>query len=158
MYQYLADGDPDGEVQVDWRCHQQLRAACRASLDFFTPRKMLDKLASPGAGTPPRPTTFGTGARGQPIGPVGDIPITLANSLAARMRTSLAWDQGSEMAKHAALAMTMPGRFAHSRSPRDPGSNENANELNDRPRVPLGFHTQREMFDELLNDNVVSAQ
>lgn len=121
---------------------------------------------------------------GKHAAPLADILIEHANSLPAMMRTSLTWDQGSEMAQHAALtlATTMPVYFAHPRSPWERGSNENtnglireylpkgtvitshqpyldaiANELNDRPRAALGFHTPREMFDKLLNDSVVST-
>ena len=121
---------------------------------------------------------------GKHAAPLADILIDHANSLPAMMRTSLTWDQGSEMAQHAALtlATTMPVYFAHPRSPWERGSNENtnglireylpkgtvitshqpyldaiANELNDRPRAALGFHTPGEMFDMLLNDSVVST-
>jgi len=58
---------------------------------------------------------------------LADVLIDNANELPAMIRKSLTWDQGSEMAKHAALtlATTMPVYFAHARSPWERGTNEN---------------------------------
>ena len=108
---------------------------------------------------------------------LADVLIDNANELPAMMRKTLTWDQGSEMAKHAAftLATSMPVFFAHPRSPWERGTNENTNglireylpkgdtitdhqpyltaiaeELNDRPRKSLGFLTPREAFERLL--------
>lgn len=93
------------------------------------------------------------------------------------MRRSLTWDQGTEMAHHAAPAVEadLPVYFAHARSPWERGASENtnglireyfpkgteitsdndylwavANSLNDRPRAILGFRTPRGVFTELL--------
>ena len=90
---------------------------------------------------------------------------------------TLTWDQGSEMAKHAALTLAtdMPVYFAHPRSPWERPTNENTNglireylpkgthitdhqpyltaiaeELNERPRAILGYLTPREAFEKLL--------
>ena len=108
---------------------------------------------------------------------LADALIETADALPAMMRKSLTWDQGSEMAKHAALtlATTLPVYFAHPRSPWERGTNENTNglireylpkgttitdhqpylsaiaeELNDRPRASLGFLTPREALERLL--------
>lgn len=121
---------------------------------------------------------------GKQAAALADALITHANSLPAMMRTSLTWDQGSEMAQHAALTLAtdMPVYFAHPRSPWERGTNENTNglireylpkgtditshqpylnaiadELNNRPRAALDFYTPREMFDKLLNDHVAST-
>jgi len=115
---------------------------------------------------------------------LADALITCADELPAMMRKSLTWDQGSEMAKHAALtlATNMPVYFAHARSPWERGTNENTNglireylpkgtvitdhqpyltaiaeELNDRPRAALGFLTPREAFERLLTDIVATT-
>jgi len=50
---------------------------------------------------------------------LADVLIDHANELPAMMRKTLTWDQGSEMAKHAAitLATSMPVLFAHPHSP-----------------------------------------
>ena len=63
---------------------------------------------------------------GKQAAPLAGILIDHANSLPAMMRTSLTWDQGSQMAQHAAftLATTMPVYFAHPRSPWERGTNE----------------------------------
>ena len=115
---------------------------------------------------------------------LADTLITYADELPAMMRKSLTWDQGSEMAKHAALtlATTMPVYFAHAHSPWERATNENTNglireylpkgtvitdhqpylsaiaeELNDRPRATLGFLTPREAFEHLLTHTVATT-
>ncbi len=103
--------------------------------------------------------------------------------LPRQMRKSLTWDQGTEMAQHAALTLgaNLPVYFAHAHSPWERGTNENtnglireylpkgteltsdmsylqaiANSLNDRPRAILGFRTPNEVFAELLLQESVS--
>lgn len=95
----------------------------------------------------------------------------------AHLRGSLTWDEGTEMARHAALTMAtdLPLCFAHPHSRWERPSNENTNglireylpkgieitshqpyltaiadELDDRPRQRLGFHTPRVVFERLL--------
>lgn len=112
---------------------------------------------------------------------LADVLIDSVNDLPTLMRGSLTWDQGTEMARHAQLsvATALPVYFAHPHSPWERPSNENTNglvreylpkgiditshqpyldaiadELNDRPRAVLGFLTPREVFTQLLNDNV----
>jgi IS30 family transposase len=101
--------------------------------------------------------------------------------LPAHLRASLTWDQGTELAQHAALTLQadMPVYFAHAHSPWERGTNENTNglireylpkgteipgdlqylwaiadELNDRPRATLGFRKPAEVFAELLLQEV----
>ena len=93
------------------------------------------------------------------------------------MRTSLAWDQGTEMGRHAALTAgtELPVFFADPHSPWQRPANENTNrlireylprgteipahqpyltaiagELNNRPRACLGFYTPQEKMQQLL--------
>jgi len=111
---------------------------------------------------------------------LADILIDHASGMPDKMRGSLTWDQGTEMARHAALtlATSMPVYFAHPHSPWERPTNENTNglireylpkgeyitshqpyldaiadELNDRPRAVLGYYTPREIFQKLLLDN-----
>nr|WP_245528724.1 IS30 family transposase [Brachybacterium squillarum] len=106
-----------------------------------------------------------------------DAVIEYFNDLPAMMRSSLAWDQGSEMAQHAkvTLATAMPVYFADPHSPWQRPSNENTNrlyreylpkgtripdhqpyltaiaeEINNRPRRRLGYLTPTEAFTRLL--------
>jgi IS30 family transposase len=108
---------------------------------------------------------------------VADVLIEHTNELPAMMRKSLTWDQGSEMARHAALTLATDLKvyFADPHSPWQRPSNENTNglireylpkgevipahqpyltsiaeELNERPRAALGFLTPRESFERLL--------
>lgn len=108
---------------------------------------------------------------------VADALIEHTTELPAMMRKSLTWDQGSEMARHAALTLAtdLPVYFADPHSPWQRPSNENTNglireylpkgevipahqpyltsiaeELNERPRAALGYLTPRESFQRLL--------
>ena len=99
-------------------------------------------------------------------------------TLPAQLRRSLTWDQGSEMAGHAqiALAADLDIYFCDPHSPWQRGSNENTNgllrqyfpkgtslaghsrehldevaaELNSRPRKTLGWKTPAQALDEFL--------
>ncbi|MFD1860319.1 IS30 family transposase [Aeromicrobium camelliae] len=108
---------------------------------------------------------------------VVDTVIDHVRGLPQLMSGSITWDQGPEMAQHAALSVAtdMPVYFAHPRSPWERGTNENTNglvreylpkgtqitthqphltaiaeEMNDRPRATLGYLTPREAFNRLL--------
>ena len=115
---------------------------------------------------------------------LADTLIETVRGLPAQVRGSLTWDQGTEMARHAALTLAtdLPVYFAHPHSPWERPTNENTNglireylpkgiditdhqpyldaiadELNDRPRAILGFRTPREVFTKLLADSVAST-
>jgi IS30 family transposase len=104
---------------------------------------------------------------------------TAMSRLPERLRASLTWDQGTEMARHAkfSLATNCPVYFCDPHSPWQRGSNENTNgllrqyfpkgrtdfttitqaelndvadELNGRPRQTLGWATPSEKMAELL--------
>lgn len=109
---------------------------------------------------------------------VRDAMTTAIATLPVSLRRSLAWDQGSEMARHSeiTLATELPIYFCDPHSPWQRGSNENTNgllrqyfpkgtdlsvhsaadldwvaaELNDRPRKRLGFRKPIEQIGELL--------
>lgn len=110
---------------------------------------------------------------------IADILIDHTRELPEMMRASLAWDQGSEMARHATLSLAtdLPVYFADPHSPWQRPRNENTNrlireylpkgeaipahqpylraisaELNERPRATLGYLTPRESFQRLLTD------
>ena len=114
---------------------------------------------------------------------VKDALFDAVKDLPAHLRRSLTWDQGTEMARHAALTLAadLPVYFAHAHSPWERGTNENtnglireylpkgtelpsdlsylqavANSLNDRPRAILGFRTPNEVFREMLLQESVS--
>jgi IS30 family transposase len=144
-----------------------------------------DLIIGPGA-PPPRPPTVERTSRytvllGLPQGKdsagVADTLIDTCDALPDMMRRSLTWDQGSEMARHAALTVAtgMEVYFADPHSPWQRGTNENTNglireylpkgtpitdhqpylnaiaeELNERPRAVLGYLTPRESFERLL--------
>ena len=109
---------------------------------------------------------------------VRDAMTSAIQTLPGALRRSLAWDQGSEMARHAeiTLATELPIYFCDPHSPWQRGSNENTNgllrqyfpkgtdlsvhsaehlaavadELNSRPRKTLGWHTPAQTLAKLL--------
>ncbi len=110
--------------------------------------------------------------------------IDAVSGIPAALVKTLTWDQGSEMAAHAAftLATTMDVYFAHPHSPRERGTNENTNgllreyfpkgaditddqtyldmvavELNNRPRRILGYRTPAEVFTDLLASTIATT-
>jgi IS30 family transposase len=115
--------------------------------------------------------------KGRDSGAVREAIIDSIGGVPAHLRKSITWDQGAEMAQHAALTLAtdIPVYFAHPHSPWERGTNENTNrlireyfpkgteitsessylwdvadELNGRPRAILGFRTPAEAFAELL--------
>jgi len=111
---------------------------------------------------------------------LADVLIDHVSGMPALVRRSLRWDQGTEMARHAAvtLATELPVFFAHPHSPWQRPTNENnglireylpkgtaitihqpyltaiAEELNERPRAVLGYRTPREVYMKLLTKPV----
>lgn len=115
---------------------------------------------------------------------LADVLIDTVHGMPAQVQGALTWDQGTEMARHAALTLAtdLPVYFAHPHSPWERPTNENTNglvreylpkgtditthqpyldaiadELNDRPRAVLGFRTPREVFTKLLVESVAST-
>lgn len=113
-----------------------------------------------------------------------DALITAVRDLPAHLMKTITWDQGIELARHAALtlATNVPVYFAHPHSPWERGTNENTNgllreyfpkgtditddqtyhntvatELNNRPRRILGYRTPAEAFAELLTSPIAST-
>ncbi len=109
---------------------------------------------------------------------VADAVVAQMSALPDWFTKTLTWDRGLEMARHASITERtgIDVFFADPYSPHQRGSNENVNglireylpkgtdlsiysplqlqqiadELNDRPRKRLGFHTPRETFTDLL--------
>ncbi len=108
---------------------------------------------------------------------LADSLIDAFSGLPEMVARSLTWDQGTEMARHAAVTMAtnLPIYFAHPHTPWERPTNENTNglireylpkgteitdhqpyltaiaeELNERPRRVLGWLTPREAFQQLL--------
>lgn len=113
-----------------------------------------------------------------------DTLIDSVHGMPANMIKTLTWDQGTEMAAHAAftLATDVKVYFAHPHSPWERGTNENTNglfreylpkgtditddqayldlvagELNNRPRRILGYRTPAEVFADLLTSEIAST-
>jgi len=113
-----------------------------------------------------------------------DALIGAVTAMATGLVKTLTWDQGSEMAAHAAfsLATDVAVYFAHPHSPWERGTNENTNgllreyfpkgteitddqtylnrvaaELNNRPRRILGYRTPAEVFTDLLASSIAST-
>ena len=113
-----------------------------------------------------------------------DVLIDRVAGMPEQLVKTLTWDQGSEMAGHAAftLATNVPVYFAHPHSPWERGTNENTNrllreyfpkstditddqtylnlvarELNNRPRRILHYATPAEVFADLLTSSIAST-
>jgi IS30 family transposase len=141
----------------------------------FTMLLHLPPMAGHGAGPREKdsPALAGHGAEA-----VRDAIARTITTLPERLRRSLTWDQGSEMAQHARLRVEtgVAVYFCDPHSPWQRGTNENTNgllrqyfpkgtdlsahraddlaavaaALNGRPRKALGWKTPAEAFDEAL--------
>jgi len=106
--------------------------------------------------------------------------------LPQQMKLTMTYDQGREMAQHKLFTKITGVKvyFAHPRSPWERGTNENTNglirqyfpkgtdfhkvsrykvkkvqnQLNGRPRKTLNYHTPYEIFNQLINSNVVALE
>lgn len=106
--------------------------------------------------------------------------VETMSQLPQTLRRTLTWDQGNEMAHHAAIAVAadLDVYFCDPHSPWQRGSNENTNgllrqyfpkgtdlsgyhrdyldfvaaQMNNRPRKRLGWHTPAEALDRLLSE------
>jgi IS30 family transposase len=113
---------------------------------------------------------------------VADAIVEHFHTLPSWFTKTLTWDRGVELARHASITARtgIDVYFADPYSPYQRGSNENINglireylpkgtdlsihtaadlaaiadELNDRPRKRLGFHTPREAFAKLLTEDL----
>ena len=113
---------------------------------------------------------------------VADAVVAAMSDLPAWFTKTLTWDRGLEMVRHASITERtgINVYFADPYSPHQRGSNENVNglireylpkstdlsvhtaqqlqqiadELNDRPRKRLGFHTPREAYEDLLRQDL----
>jgi IS30 family transposase len=116
---------------------------------------------------------------------VADAVTSRLAALPSWFASTLTWDNGKEMARHARITETTGVQvyFADPHSPWQRGSNENTNgllreylpkgtdlsrhtaeqlqaiedELNDRPRKRLGYHTPREELAKLLEQDRVAT-
>ena len=116
---------------------------------------------------------------------VADAVITRLSACPGWFTRTLTWDNGKEMARHQRITAEtgISVYFADPHAPWQRGSNENLNgllreylpkgtnlsaytpaqlqdiedELNDRPRKRLGWHTPREQLDKLLTENQTVA-
>ena len=113
-----------------------------------------------------------------------DALIDAVTGMPTELVKTLTWDQGSELAGHAAftLATSVDVYFAHPHSPWERGTNENTNrllreyfpkgteitddqtyldlvarELNNRPRRILGYRTPAEVFADLLASSIATT-
>jgi IS30 family transposase len=86
--------------------------------------------------------------RGKDAAGVAEAMIAAIRGLPEELRRSLTWDQGSEMAQHAAitLATEMEIFFCDPHPPWQRGSN-----VNGRPRKTLGWDTPAERLNLLLS-------
>ena len=110
-----------------------------------------------------------------------DLLIDHINDMSDLFRASRTWDQGTELACHAAIALATkpPIYLTHPHCPSERPASKNTNglirvylpkgihiafhqpyldaiaeELNERPRAVLGFRTPREVFTKLKSENV----
>jgi IS30 family transposase len=122
--------------------------------------------------------------RGKQADHVADVLIDHVTGLPDLVRKSLTWDQGTEMGQHAALTLAtgLDVYFADPHSPWQRPTNENTNriireylpkgteitdhqpyltaiaeEINNRPRRCLGYHTPQEAMQQLLLESVAST-
>ena len=113
-----------------------------------------------------------------------DVLIDTVSGMPGELVKTLTWDQGSELAGHAAITLATDVKvyFAHPHSPWERGTNENTNgllreyfpkgtqitddqtylnmvarELNNRPRRILNYATPAEVFTDLLTSSIAST-
>jgi IS30 family transposase len=144
----------------------------------FTILLHLPRMAGHTPGGRVADTKHGPPLAGHGAAAVRDAITRAMQHLPAQLRRSLTWDQGAELAEHAALRIDagLAVYFCDPRSPWQRGTNENTNgllrqyfpkgtdlsehrasdlaavalALNTRPRKTLGWRTPAEAFNELV--------